>query len=324
MQGFAGLFIQVAWTVTTPILLLVGLGYLLGRKFRLDLGTMTKINLYALVPALLFVRFTESGATGAEMWAIAGYWSLLIAVMWGLSEGFSVAFGLPRSGRPNVAVGAMFANTGNFGIPVMDLAFGAAGVAFQAVILAVENVLSFTLGAFLLSGASGRESGRYAALGGAGQVRKGIEGVLKLPIIYVLVAALVFRSWPEWLPPPAWKALHYLDAGLIPLALLTLGAQLGAGPLPRFNGELSLAVVLRLAVAPLAALAIILILKPSREMAEMLVVAAGFPTAVNTGLLAIEFRRNPRLSSAIVLWTTVLSLFTVTAIIAVVKALAAG
>ena len=310
MSGFAELFIQVAWTVTAPILLLVGLGYILGRGFRLDLGTMTKLNLYALVPALMFVRFTESGATGAEMWTIAGYWSLLILVMWGLSEGFSAAFGLPRSGRANVSVGAMFANTGNFGIPVMDLAFGAAGVAFQAVILAVENVLSFTLGAFLLSG--------------AGRVRKGIMGVLKLPIIYALVAALVFRSWPEWLPPPAWKALHYLDAGLIPLALLTLGAQLGARPLPRFNGELSLAVVLRLAVAPLAALALVLVFRPPRELAEMLVVAAGFPTAVNTGLLAIEFRRNPRLSSAIVLWTTVLSLFTVTAIIAVVKALAAG
>jgi predicted permease len=310
MSGFAELFIQVAWTVTAPILLLVGLGYILGRAFRLDLGTMTKLNLYALVPALMFVRFTESGATGAEMWTIAGYWSLLILVMWGLSEGFSAAFGLPRSGRANVSVGAMFANTGNFGIPVMDLAFGAAGVAFQAVILAVENVLSFTLGAFLLSG--------------AGRVRKGIMGVLKLPIIYALVAALVFRSWPEWLPPPAWKALHYLDAGLIPLALLTLGAQLGAGPLPRPTGELSLAVVLRLAVAPLAALALVLVFRPPRELAEMLVVAAGFPTAVNTGLLAIEFRRNPRLSSAIVLWTTVLSLFTVTAIIAVVKALAAG
>ena len=310
MPDFAVLFATVAWTVTAPILILVGLGYALGRAFRLDLGTMTKLNLYALVPALMFVRFTESGATGAEMWRIAGYWTILIAMMWGLAEGFSAAFGLPRSGRANVAVGAMFANTGNFGIPVMDLAFGAAGVAFQAVVLAVENVLSFTLGAFLLSG--------------AGRVRKGIMGVLKLPIIYALAAALVFRSWPEWLPPPAWKALHYLDAGLIPLALLTLGAQLGAGPLPRPTGELSLAVVLRLAVAPLAALALVLVFRPPRELAEMLVVAAGFPTAVNTGLLAIEFRRNPRLSSAIVLWTTVLSLFTVTAIIAVVKALSAG
>jgi hypothetical protein len=315
MEAFPALFAQVAWTITAPILILVGLGYILGRAFRLDLGTMTKLNLYALVPALMFVRFTESGATGAEMWRIAGYWTLLIAVMWGLSEGLSAGFGLPRSGRANVSVGAMFANTGNFGIPVMDLAFGAAGVAFQAVVLAVENVLSFTLGAFLLSGGN-------AAPGGAGQFRKGVMGVLKLPIIYALAAALVFRSWPEWLPPPAWKALHYLDAGLIPLALLTLGAQLGARRLPPPDRGLSLAVVLRLAVAPLAALAMVLVLSIPRPMSEMLVVAAGFPTAVNTGLLAIEFRRNPSLSSAIVLWTTVLSLFTVTAIIAVVKAMA--
>ncbi len=44
----------------SPIFLIIFLGYLLAKKFKLDLNSLSKIYFYFFVPALMFVKLYET------------------------------------------------------------------------------------------------------------------------------------------------------------------------------------------------------------------------------------------------------------------------
>jgi hypothetical protein len=175
----------------------------------------------------------------------------------------------------------------------------------------MENVLFFTLGVFLVSGGTARPGAA-------------IRDLARQPIIWALLAAILVRSHPAWIPGPVSVAAGILGAGLVPLALVTLGAQLvatrrsaGRDGIP--GRELPLIVGLRLVTAPVVAWGLVRLLGIPAASAPVLVAAAGYPCAVNSVILAIEFKRAPRLASASVFWTTLASAVTVTAVLASVR-----
>jgi len=300
------LFLDILWTVLTPIFVIIGVGAALGRAFRLDADTMGKLNLYIFTPALLFVKFTESSLDVASMGTIALFWTALVAVLMVFSAAASRLAGFRREVRPTVAIGAAFTNSGNFGIPAAELAYGPAGVAVQAVILTMENLLFFTLGVFLASG-------------GAAKPGRAVRDLLKQPVLWAIVAAFAVRGCPGCLPHPVAVAMSTLGAGLVPLALVTLGTQLVAARPRNFGPELGLITGSRLLVAPLVGFALVRLLGIGAPLGPMLIVAAGFPCAVNSVILAIEFKRAPALASASVFWTTLGAAVTVTAALAAVR-----
>jgi len=300
------LFLDILWTVLVPIFLVIGVGAALGRAFRLDADTMGKLNLYAFVPALMFVKFIESGLDAAGMGRIALFWTALVAVLLALAALAARLARLRADVRPTVSIGAAFTNSGNFGIPAAGLAFGPAGVEVQAVILAMENVLFFTLGIFL----AGRGRASPAAA---------LALLVRQPVLWAVPAALLVRGHPGCLPGPVAVAMSTLGAGLVPLALVTLGAQLATARPHRLSRELGIIAGLRLVVAPLIGFALVRILSIEPPLAPMLIAAAGFPCAVNSVILAIEFRRAPALASTAVFWTTLGSAVTVTAVLAALR-----
>lgn len=304
------LFLEIAWTILLPIFILIGLGAALSRIFPLDRSTLNKLNLYIFVPALVFFKFLHSGLESEAVIRVAVYWILLIALLGAASEASGRILRIPASRRNFITLGSLFPNAGNYGIPAQELAFGATGVAVQAVVVAVHNVLLFTLGTVLIAGSHGRFLHR---------IRTGLAEALRIPIIYALAAAFLLRGHREWIPEPLLVTFGFLSQGLVPVALLTLGVQLAGGGKPRFDRDVRLLCLLRLVAAPLLGYGLVVLLGIAQPLSAILVVSASLPTAVNIALLAIEFRREPRLAAAGVLWTTLLSAVTVTAVIALVK-----
>jgi len=299
-------FGDVAWTVILPIFLLIGLGFLLGRIFKLDAGTLNKLNLYALGPALIFSKFFHSSLTLTEAGGIAVFWVVLVVCLWLLSALACILFRVRPANRPSVHMASMFCNTGNFGIPAAELAFGPAGVAVQIIILAVQDFLFFSLGLFV-------------AGGGPSRARQALGLTLRMPFLYAIFAAVILRAGGWSFPVPIDDSITLLGQGLIPVALLTLGAQLGATKFPAPQKEIPIAATLRLAGAPLLAFALSRALGLDPVLSASLVVGASFPTAVNTALIAIEFKKNAVLASALVVTTTLLSAITVTVAIALAR-----
>lgn len=296
----------IALDVLIPLFLLMGVGALLGRAFSLHLDTLSKINLHAFVPALMFTRFVKGDLDLTDASQIGIAWLIITIVMGGLTALASTALSIAKGVKPTVAMGAMFPNSGNYGIPAADLAFGPAGSAVQAVVLAADNLLFFTLGVFTLGG-------------GAARWRDSLTAVLKLPILWAIAAALIFRFNHAWLPQPVETAIGLLGQGLVPIALVTLGAQLAKGAPHGSAKAVTLTTALRLVAGPVAGFLVVRLLDLAPHLAVPLIAAASYPCAVNTVVLALEFKRSPAIAGASVFWSTLMSLVTVSAVIALVR-----
>lgn len=287
------------WERVFPILLLVALGYLFQRRMKVDASTLNRVNLYLFVPALTLSRLAETPLSVQTIWTVAIAVLLNASVLWLLSYLFGRMAGLDSETRATVTLGAMLENSGNFGLPLIELVLGRQFVGYQALVLAFNNVLTFTVGIWLLA---------RAKL----SLAEAVKRVLSMPLIYAVVLGILISSTQTSLPKPLLTSLRYLGDGLIPVALVTLGIQLAEQTGLRNRAAISIAVILRLVVSPLSMLAIVNLLGIDPELGRVLILGASVPTAVNSALLAIEFQVNPSLASSIVMVTTILCPITVT------------
>jgi predicted permease len=80
------MFVQIIVTVVFPIFALIGVGALLNRACRLDLTTLTSLNFYVFVPALVFVKMLDADLAAGPLVTIglfsAVHALLLLAVAW--------------------------------------------------------------------------------------------------------------------------------------------------------------------------------------------------------------------------------------------------
>lgn len=311
--------------ILAPILLMVGLGALMRHKFKIDLTTLGKLNIYLLVPAFVFDKVSNSQLSWSDMGGVVGV-SVLQLIALGL-----VVWNLARLARVDrrmtaaLALGVMFYNSGNFGLPLAELAYPAGagpkdGAAVQAFVLLTQNFLTFTVGLLIAS----------AAHGGAMEV---VGKFFRMPIIYMLAAALLARWWNHQPDSPGLPifisaTMRYLAQGMVPLALVTLGAQLASSPRwPRWKPVIFVA-TLRLLAAPFIMAGLLYSLHrlfPGSWLdlwpwpAELLILTAAVPTAVNTLLLTLELEGDTETAADCVFWTTVLSSITIVACLFVLR-----
>jgi predicted permease len=323
----------ILFDILAPILLLVGLGALMRRKFQVDIPTLTKLNIYLFVPAFIFHVVSRGRLTWAEMGGVMLVTALNVIalglVVWGIGRALRAS----RRTLAAVALAVMFYNSGNYGLPLAALAFPAEagaggtglrdGAAVQAFVVFAMSILTFTVGLTI------------AASAGAGNWSKGLVTVLRLPMLPTVAAALLARWWlhgapGRQLPIVLSKSAQYLADGLIPLALVTLGAQLADNPRwPRWR-PVSLVLLLRLVYGPVQMAVLLygfhLIGWPPLDLwgrdgwpAASLVLTAGVPTAVNTLLMVLEVGGEGDLAADSVFWTTVVSCVTITGWLVVIR-----
>jgi predicted permease len=302
-------FFFIITNILLPVLVLVGVGAVLQKYQPLNMQTLSRLNIYLLVPAFLFINILKSTLTAGQMGSIAAVVLISMAMI-----ALPLVAVMKRAGSDGahiatVLLGAIIFNAGNFGIPLAELNFGAAGLEVQAVVVAVANMSIWALG--------------YAILVmGKGQGMSGLLGYFKLPMVYVLFIAIFLRvvGWTE-LPVFIDYPVSKLGDAVVPLSLITLGAQMGArARWPKIRIVAPVA-FLKLVVMPVAAGFAAWLLGLWPWPAAQLIIAAAGPTAVNTLLLTIELEGDADTAADLVFWTTVLAGVTVTVAIATVRAM---
>lgn len=302
-------FFDIFVSVCLPILLLAGLGWGLDRIFRLDLKTLVKLNIYLFVPSFILVRLSSSSLEGEKGAAVIGFTVCVILSMGAISWIVSRIRGTERSERYSIKLSTMIYNSGNWGIPLMTLAFSELGGVVQVFVLATMNLTSFSLG-IILANAGSRE-------------RKGwLLPILKQPSPWAIAIALTLRAHDNPLEDVVflWTPLTYLAHALVAFALITLGVQLSQTKPPHPRGSLSYALAIRLLGGPLAAMALTWVFGFRGELAAILIVGAAAPTAVNTALLAHEFKADSQFAAAAVFYSTLAASLVVTALLAILRA----
>lgn len=298
-MSLVGAVVVLFWERVLPILLLVALGYLFQRRMRVDASALNRVNLYLFVPALTLSRLSETPLAASTV-IIIGVAVLLNAASLSLLSRFvgwmkrwSVSI------QTTVTLGAMLGNSGNFGLPLIELVLGRQFVGYQALVLAFNNVLTFTFGLWLLT---------RTKL----SLPQAVKQILSMPLIYAVILGILISLTKMSLPKPLLISLRYLGDGLIPVALVTLGVQLAERVELKDGAALVAAAFLRLVASPISMFAIVYLLGIPPELGKVLILGSAVPTAVNTALLAIETNVNPSLASAIVMVTTVISPVTIT------------
>jgi hypothetical protein len=307
------LVLDVFTQVLLPILIMFGAGWALDRRWKLDLATVVKLNINIFVPCFIFYELTTKKVAGREAWSAIGYTVTVVAVL------FVIAGLVGRWRRYSLAqtrsmqIASVFYNSANYGIPLMHLAFPGPSEALQVFIVLVQNIGNFTIGIFLVSSAKNR--GWRAVL-----------PMLRQPSVWAVTTALVVRGVRGVVNPDLagsmrwlWVPVQYFHDGLVAVALLTLGVQLSKtaarSTLPRLGGALAL----RLLVGPLVGWGVALLFGFHGELLKTMILSTAFPTAVNTALIAHEFKADEEYATGAVFWSTMFSMVTVTALIVVLK-----
>ncbi len=297
--------LDILWKVIAPIFAMIGIGYVVQKRVGLDLKTLTRLNFWVFVPAFLFVRIYESQLSGAQLGKIFLHFCVFFPLLGILTWIFAGLFGFGDRLRRALTASVMFYNSGNYGIPVAQLAFPgmALPLQVQAAIVMMQNISNFTIGLALIAGGKGKKWSET------------FVEIFKLPMVYVLVAAWTMRAFGLAPWPPLSSALHYLDQGLVPVAVVTLGAQMAALRVPPLSLALIVSLALRLIFAPILGFVTVYALGIRGDLARALVISTAFPTAVNSALLALEYDNEPQFAAAAVFYSTLISSVTVSGVI---------
>ena len=282
-----------------PIVLLSGAGFALGKLLHIDPRSLGRVVFYVFSPVLIFDLLLQNQlnlAQAAIVIAFALSFILTIGLLTFLLGSF---LKLERPALVAILITTMFANTGNYGLPLVSFAFGEEALSYAGIYFVTTTMLFYTLGVFL------------ASLGHM-TFREAIVGLFKIPTIYAVLLAILFNGLNIAMPVPVARAVELAAGGTIPLMLILLGVQLTQVELSGSQRALQLSVSLRLIIAPLAALLFAALFGLQGFSRQASVTQASMPSMVSATVLAAEYDLDSKLVTAVVFISTLLSPFTLT------------
>lgn len=256
----------------TPILLLICLGFFLGKKT----DYLENPSLGALVanlglPALLLYSVLSMQMQVFSMLKIITATLLVLLLVSLISFVFLKVLKLPTRFYLPPLVNP---NTGNLGIPVAYALFGAEGMAIAVVISSVVQISHFTLGV-------GFMSGTYQP-----------KQLLKNGPVIALVVGVLFLSFNISLPTPLMNTLNMLSQITLPIMLMLLGHSISGLSVKESNkiGRAALLSLFRPLVGAISACLVVYFFPLSRLEGSVLIVLSTMPVAVISYMLASKFK----------------------------------
>jgi len=302
MQNIAYIFINII----SPIFLQVLAGYLLQKVFRLDISGLVKIQFYIITPSLLFVNIYAAELNPQLLLSIVLLNVVLFALMCLVGWLSGKGLGYQKGRRSAFVNSVSLYNSGNYCIPLIQLLYHQPfAYSVQIIIMLTQAVLTNTIGLFNSSA-------------GAGSIRQAIRDNLRMPMLYSVVIAGLMRYGELAVAKPLWTAMEVLAQGMVPLALITLGAQLANTRISFNRGDVYFSNALRLLGGPLLAWLLVWLWGIDGVAAQVIIICAAAPTAVSAVLLSMEYGNEPEFSSQAVFSSTVLSALTVPVIITLI------
>ena len=291
------MLLHIVWNILAPVFLIAAMGVVGSRWLRMDARTLSTASFYVFTPCLVFTSLARTPlnlhAIGQlcmlHLWMTA----LLAALGWLLAW----TQGWHNQQRNAFLLTVLVQNAGNYGLPVNRFAFGDAATPIAVLYFALMQITANTLGVLLVAS-------------GAAPTRQACQGLLKVPLIYATGLALLVRACALDLPTPLWRAVELCASAAVPILLMVLGMQLAQCEVGKDLAPTTLAVCLRLLIAPLLAIAITDVLGMQGIVRAVSITQWSVPTAVTTVALALQYECRPRYVAGVILITTLLSVAT--------------
>ncbi len=292
-----------------PVFLIIGGGVLLGLWARPHIRSVSRTTFYALTPCAIFSSLVTAPLTGSETGQVALFATLATLATTALAWPVGMLLGWRGPRLRAFLLSVLVINSGNFGISVCLLAFGVEGQARAMVYFVTTASIASSLGVILAAG--------------SGSWRKALDSLVRIPMLYALVAALLVMTWPHILAVPEviMRPITLLGNAAVPMMLLILGMQLAQSidALRNHTGPILLVSAFRLLIAPLVALPIAWLLQLQGVTFQTGMVEASTPTGVTAAILALEYDLEPEIVTGSIFVSTLLSAVTLSILIALIR-----
>lgn len=297
-------FLNILREIILPIFIIIAIGYILQKKFHMNVPTLAKINMYFLVPSFIFVRLYSTDLTFKLFGFVLLFFIIMVVVLYVISNLVAKLIGLKNGERITFSNSTIFFNSGNYGVPVNDLVFKGDPFAMsvQVIVLTLQNILTFSYGVFSLQAAK------------VGKL-KAMQGYLKMPVLYAMVTGILLNYFSIPLPSFVWVPANYIADAMVGIALFTLGAQVAEIDFKVGLTKVYWSLSFRLLGGPAIALGLIFLFQLEGVIAQALFIASSMPTSVNSAIIAEEYNNYPGFAAQIVLFSTIYSSITVSIMI---------
>ena len=297
-----------------PFFALIALGYGATRCKFLgadEIKGLTRFVFYFALSALIF-RFAANLPLSEifETQLAAGYLFGGVAV-------YTVTWGVAKLRKQSGDVAAIEAqcaavgNMGYMGLPLLALLLGEAAIGPTILMLAIDLVVFASLLVILVTA-----NKEQVALGPA--LANVAKGLAKNPMIVSILAGLAVSATGTGLPPVPDQFFEILAGAASPCTLFLIGASLADKSAERIEVALWLSFA-KLILHPIfVAIGVLWLFSPSPYAAAVAISGASLPVAGNVYILAAHYGVAPQRVSASILFSTIFSVFTISAIVSIV------
>ncbi|MDE6639076.1 MAG: AEC family transporter [Acetatifactor sp.] len=313
-----------------PIILLILLGYLLKKKHFLDQDWFKKGNkliFRVCLPCLLFTNVYNIESFTYINWSVVVYSEIAIFAAFFIGL-LMVKLTVPDNRQKGVILQCVFrSNFAIIGLPLAESLGGAEGKGIAAVLSAFSIPTFNILAVIALTMFLDNEDGHKADL------KDVLLKIAKNPLIIGVVCGLIVLGIRSFIPVNAAGSLVFSLSGSLkffydavsnlakissPLALVILGGLFDFSAVKGMLKEILIGTAARVVVVPLIALGLAVILSKYTGLISFdaavypaLIALFGSPVAVSSAIMAQEMDNDGILAGQLVVWTSIISIFTV-------------
>ena len=296
-------FIFNLTNIILPIFIQIFLGYIIKKFIKFNNAALATIQFYIIIPALLFVSMYNADIDENIAIKISLHSVVIFMLLYLLGILISKIFKYNKSTTSAFTNSICLYNSGNYCLPLVQLLYNnPLATSIQIIIMTVQTIITSTVGIYIIS--SGKKN-----------IKEGILEILKVPMIYCIIIGLFLRYMNIQVWPPILTAATSIGNSLVPIALISLGAQLAETKYSFKIPKVYFSSLVRLLISPLIAYVLVLALGLKGITAEIAIISSAAPTAVNSVLLAIQYDSEPDFASQAVFFSTIVSSITVSLII---------
>ena len=305
-----------------PVVLLIGIGFVAGRM-KLIRGEavrdLSNLVFLVLVQALLFRTMATSHLERLDLKSVALYYIVAGAMFFALL----LIQGL-NSRSAVVALAAIFSNTLMIGVPLVQLAYGQAGLVHLFTLISMHALVLLTLATVVIELLVAREQsqqspGQQPRRHIAATVARAVKNAILHPVPLPIIAGFLYSLTGLGLAPVVERPLKLLGDAFGPVALVLVGVTLAQTQIGRhLKGALGIS-VLKTIAHPILMAAAGWALGLRGLPLTVMVVAAALPVGANVFLFSQRYHKAEDLVTASVAVSTAMGLVTISVVMALLR-----
>jgi predicted permease len=281
----------------TSIYLFIFIGFIAKKTFKNDINekTLILLSIYFLQPILTFWGLTRVSLNEDLLYVPLIYLVIILSVLLFLIFISRFIFDDEKD-KAIFIVSSLIGNTGNLSIPLGIALFGESSVPYTSIINIANIFFIYTIGIYFYAKSSFN-------------MKESILSMIKIPILWFALIALVFNYMEIYIHPQLNLVLQMGAYGAIVVQLIILGVYLSGVRLKNHDYKLSLSVsFVKLIFLPFIGIIFVLSSSLSSEISAILIISLFAPLAVTNVNMSALYNCKPQSVAGVIVMSSFLFL----------------